>query len=483
MNFFEKYKKEFADYDKMEKDFIDDDLIWKQLNEAENPTKEQVRAVLKKADSCVRLEPEETAILIQNKDSETIEEMYQLAHKLKHEVYANRLVLFAPLYCSDECINRCKYCGFRSDNGVMKRKTLTQAEVAEEVRAMINEGQKRTILVFGESPNSDVSYMIDTLRTTYSTKTDKGEIRRANINAAPLSVEEYKKLKKEGIGTIQVFQETYHHKTYRYMHPQDTIKGNYRWRLYCMDRAYQAGCDDMGLGVLFGLYDWRFEVMGLLYHTIHLEKTFNGVGPHTISFPRVTVANSTPLSQQLKYKVNDEDFKKLVAIIRLSVPYTGMICTAREPKAIRDQVIKLGVSQMDAGTRIGVGAYSKTKKANELKDAEQFTIRDEVSLDKFLKDICEIGEIPSFCTACYRAGRTGEEFMKYAKTQFIHNFCMPNAILTFKEYIIDYASEETAKIGNKVIEKYLKKLKGTKYYDKIISGLKEIENGKRDVRF
>jgi len=483
MNFMEKYKKEMAEYDKMEKDFIDDDLIWKQLNNAENPTKEQVRAVLKKADNCVRLEPEETAILIQNKDPETIQEMYDLAYKLKHEVYADRLVLFAPLYCSDECVNKCKYCGFRGDNGVMKRKTLTQAEVAEEVKAMINEGQKRTILVFGESPNSDVNYMVDTLRTTYSTKTDKGEIRRANINAAPLSVEEYRKLKKEGIGTIQVFQETYHHETYKYMHPQDTIKGHYRWRLYCMDRAYEAGCDDMGLGVLFGLYDWRFEVMGLLYHTIHLEKKFNGVGPHTISFPRVTLANSTPLSQHLKYKVSDEDFKKLVAIIRLSVPYTGMICTAREPKAIRDQVIKLGVSQMDAGTRIGVGAYAKSKVANQLNDAEQFTINDEISLDGCLKSICEIGEIPSFCTACYRAGRTGEEFMKFAKTQFIHNFCMPNAILTFKEYIVDYASKETAEIGNKVIEKYLKQLEGTEFYTKIIDGLKQIENGKRDVRF
>ena len=290
-------------------------------------------------------------------------------------------------------------------------------------------------------------------------------------------------LKKEGIGTIQVFQETYHHETYGYMHPQGTIKGHYRWRLYCMDRAYEAGCDDMGLGVLFGLYDWRFEVMGLLYHTIHLEKQFNGVGPHTISFPRVTIANSTPLSQHLKYKVSDEEFKKLVAIIRLSVPYTGMICTAREPKDIREQVIKLGVSQMDAGTRIGVGAYTKSKTANQLKDAEQFTINDEISLDDCLKSICEMGEIPSFCTACYRAGRTGEEFMKYAKTQFIHNFCMPNAILTFKEYIVDYASKETAEIGNKVIDKYLKKLEGTQYYDKIISGLKEIENGKRDVRF
>ncbi|MFK4784780.1 [FeFe] hydrogenase H-cluster radical SAM maturase HydG [Fusobacterium sp. MFO224] len=483
MNFTQKYAKEMAEYDKMEKDFIDDDLIWKQLNEASTPSKEDVRRVLKKAEQCVRLEPEETAILIQNQDPETIEEMYQLAYQLKHEVYADRLVFFAPLYCSDECVNRCRYCGFRCDNGVMKRKTLSLEEVAEETKVMIEEGQKRTILVYGESPNTQVDYMVDTVKTVYNTKTEHGEIRRANINCAPLRADEFAKLKDIGIGTVQVFQETYHHDTYRYMHPKETMKGHYRWRLYSMDRAMEGGVDDMGLGVLFGLYDWRFEVMGLLYHTIHLEEKFNGVGPHTISFPRVTFANATPLSRELKYKVSDEDFKKLVAIIRLSVPYTGMICTAREPKEVRDQVIPLGVSQIDAGTRIGVGAYAKSKKANQLNDSEQFTIHDDNSLDDVVKTVCETGEIPSFCTACYRAGRTGEEFMKVAKSKFVHNYCIPNAMFTLKEYILDYATEDTAKIANSVIEKHLAKLKDKPYYEQVANGLKRIEAGERDVKF
>ncbi|MDP0488853.1 MAG: [FeFe] hydrogenase H-cluster radical SAM maturase HydG [Fusobacterium sp. JB020] len=483
MNFTQKYAKEMAEYDKMEKDFIDDDLIWKKLNEAKAPSKEEVRKVLKKAEQCVRLEPEETAILIQNKDPETIEEMYQLAYKLKHEVYGDRLVFFAPLYCSDECVNRCRYCGFRCDNGVMKRKTLSLEEVAEETKVMIEEGQKRTILVYGESPNTQVDYMVDTVKTVYDTKTEHGEIRRANINCAPLRKDEFAKLKDIGIGTVQVFQETYHHETYKYMHPEDTMKGHYRWRLYSMDRAMEGGIDDMGLGVLFGLYDWRFEVMGLLYHTIHLEEKFNGVGPHTISFPRVTFANATPLSRELEYKVSDEDFKKLVAIIRLSVPYTGMICTAREPKEVRDQVIPLGVSQIDAGTRIGVGAYAKSKKANQLNDAEQFTIHDDNSLDDVVKTVCETGEIPSFCTACYRAGRTGEEFMKVAKSKFVHNYCIPNAMFTLKEYVLDYATEDTAKIANAVIEKHLEKLKDKEYYKEVADGLKRIEAGERDVKF
>lgn len=483
MNFMKKYESEMTKYDKMAKDFIDDDLIWEKLNEAKAPSKEEVRKVLKKAEKCVRLEPEETAILIQNNDAETIEEMYQLAYKLKHEVYGDRLVFFAPLYCSDECVNKCRYCGFRCDNEGVKRKTLSLEEVAEETKVIIEEGQKRTILVYGESPNTQVDYMVNTVKTVYNTKTEHGEIRRANINCAPLSVEEFAKLKDIGIGTVQVFQETYHHETYRYMHPEGTMKGHYRWRLYSMDRAMKAGLDDVGLGVLFGLYDWKFEVMGLLYHTIHLEENFNGVGPHTISFPRVTFAHKTPISRELKYKVSDEDFKKLVAIIRLSVPYTGLICTAREPKEVRDQVIPLGVSQIDAGTRIGVGAYAKSTKPNQLSGSEQFTINDDNSLDEVIKTVCETGEIPSFCTSCYRAGRTGEEFMKVAKSKFVHNYCIPNAMFTLKEYILDYAKPETAKIANEVIEKHLEKMKDKDYYEKVVEGLKLIEKGKRDVKF
>lgn len=483
MNFLEKYNKEFEKYDKMDKDFIDDDLIWSIINKHENPSKEDVRKVLKKAEKCVRLDPDEVAVLVQNKDPETIKEMFDLSHKLKEEVYGDRIVFFAPLYISDECANDCKYCGFRRSNTAMHRKTLSMDEIEEEVKIMIEEGQKRTVLVYGESPNTEVDFMVDTVKKVYETKTEHGEIRRANINCAPLTVDELKKLKEVGIGTFQVFQETYHHETYKKMHPQGTIKGNYRWRLYAMDRAQEAKVDDNGLGVLFGLYDWRFEIMGLLYHTMHLEEKFNGVGPHTISFPRITPATDTPYSNHPEYKVSDEDFKRIVAILRLSIPYTGLICTAREPDDVRKEVLKLGVSQIDAGTRIGVGAYAQSKKANALPDKEQFTIEDPRTLDDVVREICEMGDIPSFCTACYRAGRTGEQFMKVAKSRFVHNFCIPNAISTLKEYLLDYATDETRKIGEETLKKHVEKFKDDKEtYAKIQDILKRLENGERDLR-
>ena len=316
MNFLEKYKEDFKEYDKLDHDFIDDDLIWEKINSHENPSREEVIKVLEKAEKCVRLEPDEMAILIQNNDKELIQRMYELAHTLKEEVYADRIVFFAPLYISDECANNCLYCGFRSSNTAMHRKTLTMNEISEEVKIMIDEGQKRTVLVYGESPKTEVDFMVETVKKVYETKTEHGEIRRANINCAPLRVDELKKLKDVGIGTFQVFQETYHHETYKKVHPQGTIKGHYRWRLYAMDRAQEAKVDDNGLGVLFGLYDWRFELLGLMYHTIHLEEKFNGVGPHTISFPRITPAKGTPMSENPEYQVSDEDFKKLVAILR-----------------------------------------------------------------------------------------------------------------------------------------------------------------------
>jgi 2-iminoacetate synthase len=481
MSFLKKYKSHFEEYDKLDRDFIDDDKIWEQLNKWENPSREDVRRVLKKAEQCVRLEPEETAILLQNRDEETIQEMYNLAQRHKTEVYGDRIVFFAPLYISDECANNCVYCGFRSSNTEMHRKTLTMDEIEREVSVMISEGQKRTVLVFGESPKTDINFICDTVKTVYGVKTGHGEIRRANINCAPLTVEELKQLRETGIGTFQVFQETYHHDTYRRVHPQGTIKGHYRWRLYCMDRAQQAGVDDNGLGVLFGLYDWRFEVMGLLYHTIHMEENF-GVGPHTISFPRITPATGTPYSEHPEYAVSDEDFKKLVAVIRLSVPYTGMICTAREPEDVRREVIALGVSQIDAGTRIGVGAYAGSSTANELPDKEQFSIGDSRSLDGVVKEICDMDCIPSFCTACYRAGRTGEKFMKVAKSKFVHNYCMPNAIFTLKEYLLDYASDETREKGEEILKNHLEQLKDDPSYNDILANLSRIENGERDLR-
>ncbi|HBN83570.1 MAG TPA: [FeFe] hydrogenase H-cluster radical SAM maturase HydG [Clostridiales bacterium] len=482
MNFLEKYKKDFAEYDKLDHDFIDDDKIWSQLNKWENPSKEDVRRVLKKAEQCIRLEPEETAILLQNKDTGMTFEMFELARQLKEEVYGDRIVFFAPLYISDECANNCVYCGFRSSNASMHRKTLSMEEIEQEVRIMIEEGQKRTVLVYGESPATQVDFMCDTVKKVYSVKTEHGEIRRANINCAPLTVDELRKLKEVGIGTFQVFQETYHHETYQKMHPKGTLKGHYRWRLYCMDRAQQAGVDDNGIGVLFGLYDWRFEVMGLLYHTIHLEETFNGVGPHTISFPRITPATGTPFSINPKYAVSDDDFKKLVAALRLSVPYTGLICTAREPDQVRREILKFGVSQIDAGTRIGVGAYAKSAKANELPETEQFTINDSRSLDSVIGEICDMGRIPSFCTACYRAGRTGEQFMKVAKSKFVHNYCIPNAIFTLKEYLLDYATPETKVKGEQVLKHHMEQFKGEPVYQTILENLIKLESGERDLR-
>ena len=481
MNFLNKYSEDFKEYDAMERDFIDDDKIWAQLNKWANPLKSDVRKVLEKAEKKIRLDPEEMAVLIQNKDGETINEMYALANRLKREIYGDRIVFFAPLYISNKCVNNCRYCGFRRENDKVERRTLTMEEISDEVKIMIGEGQKRTVLVYGESPETNIDFMCESIRQVYNTKCGNGEIRRANINCAPLSREELKKLKEVGIGTYQVFQETYHHETYREMHPEGTIKGHYRWRLYAQDRALDVGLDDVAIGVLFGLYDWRFELMGLLYHTIHMEEKYNGVGPHTISFPRIEPAIGTPYASVPKYAVSDEDFKKLVAILRLSVPYTGMILTAREKPEVRREVIPLGVSQIDAGSRIGVGGYNQSK-GNMLPDKEQFQLGDTRSLDDVIRETCEMDSLPSFCTACYRAGRTGEHFMEVAKSSFVHNFCMPNAILTLKEYLLDYASDETRKTGEKAIDKYVSKLEDIKTKQFVLQALDRMEKGERDIR-
>ncbi|MGE5583457.1 MAG: [FeFe] hydrogenase H-cluster radical SAM maturase HydG [Bacillota bacterium] len=480
MNFLEKYREDFAEYDVMEKDFIDDEKIWGQLRKWEHPGPADVRRVLEKAAGRVRLEPEEMAILLQNRDQETIEEMYALAHRLKREIYGERIVFFAPLYISDKCANNCLYCGYRSSNQSIHRKTLTMEEIAREVAIMISEGQKRTVLVYGESPETNIDFICDTVRQVYSVKSEHGEIRRANINCAPLNRDELRQLKKAGIGTFQVFQETYHHETYRRLHPAGTIKGHYRWRLYCHDRALDVGVDDVGIGVLFGLYDWRFEAMGLLYHTIHLEEKYNGVGPHTISFPRIQPALGTPYSLHPEYAVSDADFKKLVAVIRLSVPYTGMILTARESEAVRREVIPLGVSQIDAGSRIGVGGYQESA-ANAMPDKEQFQLGDTRSLDDVVRETCRMGDIPSLCTACYRKGRTGEHFMGIAKSSFVHNFCMPNAICTLKEYLLDYAGAETRRVGEAIIQRYLEQIQDPKTKEFVQQAIHRLEEGERDL--
>lgn len=463
-------------------DFINDEEIMDLLEKGKGAEKSEIREIFAKSKERNRLEPEETAKLLQINDEDLLEEMFSLARQIKEDVYGNRIVFFAPLYIGNNCINNCLYCGFRRDNKSIVRKTLTMEELRDEVIALENSGQKRLILVYGEHPMYDADFIVETIKTTYETKTGNGEIRRVNINAAPMDVEGYRKLKEAGIGTFQIFQETYHHETYAKIHPKGDMKSDYQWRLYGLDRALEAGIDDVGIGALFGLYDWKFEVMGLLYHTIHLEETFGGVGPHTISFPRLEPAIDTPFIQQTKYKVSDDDFKKLVAIIRLSVPYTGMILTARESPEVRRQVIPLGVSQIDAGSRIGIGGYAEAAKGY-IPEKEQFHLGDIRSLDEVVREICSFGCIPSFCTAGYRAGRTGDHFMSLAKPGFVHNYCMPNAVLTFKEYLLDYASEETRKVGEAAIQKQLeafeKESPARRRY--VEDKLKLIEQGQRDI--
>lgn len=472
------------------KDFINDDEIWEKLEKHKNPDPKQVRDILQKSLAIETLTPDETAVLLNVKDPELWEEMFETARQVKKKVYDNRIITFAPLYCGNLCVNNCLYCGFRRDNEVIKRRVLTIEEVKKEAEVLAGEiGHKRLIVVYGEHPATDVHYIRDTIEAIYSvkvkTKNGYGQIRRVNVNAAPMSIDELKMLKEVGIGTYQVFQETYHHKTYEEVHPKDTIKHHYQWRLYCHHRALEAGVDDVALGVLFGLYDWRFEVMGLVYHARDLEKKF-GIGPHTISFPRLEPAANTPFIQEAKYKVSDEDFIKLICVIRLAVPYTGMILTAREPAHLRRKIISMGlITQTDAGTKIGIGAYSDRYTEQEL-ERQQFELGDTRSLDELIRELAEMGLITSFCTAGYRCGRTGERIMTLLKTGKEAIFCKLNAILTFREWLDDFASEETKEAGEKVIQKEIEEVKGMippKAFEKLLEYYRRIQNGERDLYF
>ncbi|ACI22191.1 MULTISPECIES: [FeFe] hydrogenase H-cluster radical SAM maturase HydG [Thermodesulfovibrio] len=472
------------------RDFIDDEEIWEKLKQNQNPEPSRIRDILQKSLSIETLLSDETAALLNLKDPELWQEVFDVAAKVKKKVYDNRIVTFAPLYCGNLCVNNCVYCGFRRDNHVIKRRVLTLEEVKREAEVLAGEiGHKRLIVVYGEHPATGVHYIRDTIETIYSvkvkTKNGYGQIRRVNVNAAPMSIDELKMLKEVGIGTYQVFQETYHHDTYAKLHPKGTIKHHYQWRLYCHHRALEAGVDDVALGVLFGLYDWRFEVMGLVYHARELEKRF-GIGPHTISFPRLEPAANTPFVQETRYKVSDEDFKKLIAVIRLSVPYTGMILTAREPAHIRREIIASGmITQTDASTKIGIGAYSDRYTEQEL-ERQQFEIGDPRSLDEVIRELAEMGFITSFCTAGYRCGRTGDRIMSLLKTGKEAVFCKLNAVLTFREWLDDFASEQTKEAGEKVIQKELDELKAKvphKVYNKLIEYYGRIKNGERDLYF
>jgi len=464
-------------------DFINEDEIERFLREKRNVDPRYIRDIIQKSLSIERLEPEETAALLNVEDKDLWQEMFLAAGEVKRRVYDNRIVTFAPLYISNYCVNSCVYCAFRKENTSEKRRRLTLEEVRRETEALVLTGHKRLIVVYGEHPLSDIHYISDTIKTIYDVEVGNGRIRRVNVNASPMSIEDLKLLKQSCIGTYQVFQETYHHETYKKVHPHG-IKSNYDWRLYALHRAQEAGIDDVATGVLFGLYDWKFEVMGLLYHAIDLERHFGGVGPHTVSFPRLEPAADTPFYNQTKYKVSDEDFKKLITVLRLSVPYTGMILTAREPAQIRRDVLPLGITQTDASTRIGIGAYSE-KYSEQKAERQQFLLGDTRTLNEVIDEFAKSGYITSFCTAGYRCGRTGQHIMDLLKKGQERWFCKLNAVLTFREWLDDYASGETKKSCEEIIAKEIEeiKMKLPKYYPKFIEYYERIRNGERDLYF
>jgi 2-iminoacetate synthase len=458
--------------------FIDADEIWDLLHNTV-PDRQRVKEVINRSLDKNRLTLEETAVLINATDPELIEEIKEGARELKKRIYGNRIVLFAPLYIGNKCINNCRYCGFRSSNKDAVRKTLADQEIVQEIEALEDNGHKRLILVYGEHPEYDADYIAHTARLTYSVKKGKGEIRRVNINAAPLEIEGFRKVKEAGIGTYQVFQETYHPEVYKLYHLGGK-KRDYNYRLTSLDRAQEAGVDDVGIGALFGLYDWRFEVMGLVRHTNHLEACYN-VGPHTISFPRIQ--DAAMLDFEGKYRVTDEEFARLVAILRLAVPYTGMILTARESPALRREVMQFGVSQIDGGTKLELGSYAESQNEQQNLNREQFMINDSRSLNEIMDELIGKDYLPSFCTACYRLGRTGEHFMEFSVPGFIKRFCSSNAILTLAEYLIDYAPEATARKGWELIEKQLVGLEGFQDVEEIKRRIERIKAGERDLYF
>lgn len=456
-------------------EIINQEKIFDILEKTKGASNDQVEKIIEKAKKCVGLDLEEVGILVNASDEKLIEKMQQAAHKIKMAIYGPRLVLFAPLYVSSFCVNDCEYCGFHSRN-TAPRKKLSLDEVRQQVEILEDMGHKRLLLEFGEDPKEcPIDYVIDVIKTIYATKSKNGSIRRVNINIAATSEDDYKKLKKAGIGTYQLFQETYHKPTYEKLHCGP--KADYERQITAMDHAFAGGIDDLGVGVLFGLYDWRFEVLSLVAHADYMEKNFS-VGPHTISVPRFRPASTVDLKSG--YEVSDKDFLKIIAILRLSVPYTGMIMSTRESPKIRRQAFEIGISQTSAGSRTTPGGYKENGEKEEL---AQFNLSDGRTLDEVVYDICELGYLPSFCTACYRSGRTGDDFMKYAKAGTIQNFCQPNAISTFLEYLIDYASPKTREVGEKVLQQQIMNIGSAEVRINLEKKLERIRKGERDLYF
>jgi 2-iminoacetate synthase len=461
-------------------DFIDDARL-QDLLAAPPPDAPRVRDVIARSLAKQPLTVEETAVLLLADAPGLVEEIFDAARRLKRDVYGNRIVLFAPLYVGNDCVNDCAYCGFRRSNREAVRRTLTDEELAAQVRALEDVGHKRLILVFGEHPRYDAEAVAACVRTVYGVRTaPHGEIRRVNINAAPLDHEGYRTVKAAGIGTYQIFHETYHHAMYARMHPAGTRKGDYLYRLDGLSRALEAGCDDVGIGALFGLAPWRFEALGLVSHARHLAERY-GVGPHTISFPRLRPAHG--VADDWPHLVADADFKRLVAVLRLAVPYTGLILTARESPALRREVMAFGVSQIDAGSRIEIGGYTEAGDA-QVMEREQFSLGDVRPLDAVVRELVADGYVPSWCTSCYRLGRTGEHFMEFAIPGFIKRYCTPNALSTLTEYLEDYASPETRAAGERLVAEELARLEEGPIKRELVRRLEAIRTrGERDLSF
>lgn len=462
-------------------EFISHDEILDSLRFADehknNP--EMIDQVIAKARQCKGLNHREALLLLDCEIPEKNEEIFKLAEEIKKEFYGNRIVMFAPLYLSNYCVNGCVYCPYHAKNKHIARKKLTQEEVAKEVIALQDMGHKRLAIEAGEDPvNNPIEYILECIKTIYDIKHKNGAIRRVNVNIAATTVENYRKLKEAGIGTYILFQETYHKKSYEKLHPTGP-KHNYAYHTEAMDRAMEGGIDDVGLGVLFGLERYRYEFTGLLMHAEHLEAV-HGVGPHTISVPRIKHADDIDPST-FDNGIDDDTFAKLVACIRVAVPYTGMIISTRESPACREKVIRYGISQISGGSKTSVGGYVTPEEDDN--KSEQFDVSDKRTLDEVVAWLMKIGYIPSFCTACYREGRTGDRFMALCKNKQIHNCCLPNALMTLKEYLEDYASPETKQIGEKLIKEQLSNITNEKVRGITITNLENISNGQRDFRF
>jgi len=462
-------------------EFIDHNEILDTLAYADAHKKdaELISAIIEKAKLRKGLSHREASVLLACELEDKNQEIYALAKQIKQDFYGNRIVMFAPLYLSNYCVNGCLYCPYHLKNKNIARKKLTQDEIRAEVIALQDMGHKRLALEAGEDPkNNPLEYILESIKTIYSIKHKNGAIRRVNVNIAATTVEDYKKLKEAGIGTYILFQETYHKQSYERLHPTGP-KSNYAYHTEAHDRAMQGGIDDVGLGVLFGLELYRYEFAGLLMHAEHLEAVY-GVGPHTISVPRICPADDIDPGE-FDNGIDEDTFAKIVACIRVAVPYTGMIVSTRESPKARQRVLELGVSQISGGSRTSVGGYAEPEP--EEQNSAQFDVSDHRTLDEVVCWLMELGHVPSFCTACYREGRTGDRFMSLCKSGQIHNCCLPNALMTLKEYLEDYASPKTKEVGEKLIAKELQVIPKDKVKDIVVERLQKIANGERDFRF